>query len=88
MPPMGRFGPVFNPDGSTMMAAGPGTPAIGMMDVAPNGGMAAGMAAGDQKTVVTKRSADGGMSSMSSSVSTNGGPAIASSVVSGTLTDR
>lgn len=81
MPPMARMGPLINPDGSTVMAAGPG-PSIGMMDVDPNGGgMAAGTASGDQKTVVTRRGPDG-MSSFSSSVSNNGGPAVASSVVS------
>jgi hypothetical protein len=74
---------MFTPDGSMLTAAGPG-PAIGMMDVDPNGGgMAAGMAAGDDKTVMTRRGPDGSMSSMSTSVSNNGGPAVASSVVSG-----
>jgi hypothetical protein len=81
MPPMSRMGPILNQDGSTLMAAGPG-PSIGMVDVDPNGnGLAAGMASGDQKTVVTQRGPNG-MSSMSSAVSDNGGPAIASSVVS------
>lgn len=81
MPPLSRVGPVSTPDGSTLMAAGPG-PSIGVVDVNPTiGGVAAGMAAGDQKTVVTRRSPNS-MSTMSSSVSTNGGPAIASSVVS------
>lgn len=83
MPPMTRMAPMFTSDGSMLTAAGPG-PAIGMMDVDPNsGGVAAGMAAGDDKTVMTRRGPDGSMSSMSSSVSRNGGPAIASSVVSG-----
>lgn len=63
------------------MAAGPG-PAISMMNVAPNGaGMAGGMAAGDQKSVTISSGPNGRMAS-TRSVSTNGGPAIASSVVS------
>lgn len=76
---MARVGPMMTPDGGALVAAGPG-PAISMTNTAPNG-MAGAMAAGDQKTVVTKRDPNG-MTSMSSSVSSNGRPAVASSVVS------
>jgi hypothetical protein len=81
---------MFAPDGSLLMMAAGGPEAgpapISTMNVAQDGsGMAAGSAAGDYKSVVTRTG--NGVSESSSTSFSNGGPAFASAVVSGCPTE-